>query len=34
MDYGIDFDDDKNPVKAFQCLCGSRSEGKLLQNDL
>ncbi|KAG8043756.1 hypothetical protein GUJ93_ZPchr0458g22336 [Zizania palustris] len=23
-DYGIDFDDDKQPVKAFTCLCGSR----------
>ncbi|WVZ81478.1 hypothetical protein U9M48_028852 [Paspalum notatum var. saurae] len=23
-DYGIDFDDDKDPDRAFQCLCGSR----------
>lgn len=23
-DYGIDFGDGKDPVKAFQCLCGSR----------
>ncbi|KAF8679099.1 hypothetical protein HU200_045861 [Digitaria exilis] len=23
-DYGINFDDDKNPGRAFQCLCGSR----------
>jgi len=23
-DYGIDFDDDKHPGGAFQCLCGSR----------
>lgn len=23
-DYGIDFDDDKHPVKAFRCRCGSR----------
>ncbi|KAF3791908.1 Histone-lysine N-methyltransferase [Nymphaea thermarum] len=23
-DYGIDFDDAEHPVKAFQCLCGSR----------
>ncbi|KAJ1273615.1 hypothetical protein BS78_06G295600 [Paspalum vaginatum] len=23
-DYGIDFDDDKDPGRAFQCLCGSR----------
>nr|KAJ0191188.1 hypothetical protein LSAT_V11C800425300 [Lactuca sativa] len=23
-DYGIDFDDDEHPVKAFQCQCGSR----------
>ncbi|KAJ0963677.1 hypothetical protein J5N97_028799 [Dioscorea zingiberensis] len=23
-DYGIDFDDHKHPIKAFQCLCGSR----------
>uniref|UniRef100_A0A7N0ZWC6 Uncharacterized protein n=1 Tax=Kalanchoe fedtschenkoi TaxID=63787 RepID=A0A7N0ZWC6_KALFE len=23
-DYGIDFDDQEHPVKAFQCLCGSK----------
>ncbi|XP_071738146.1 probable inactive histone-lysine N-methyltransferase SUVR2 [Rutidosis leptorrhynchoides] len=23
-DYGIDFDDDEHPVKAFRCKCGSR----------
>ncbi|GJZ28555.1 probable inactive histone-lysine N-methyltransferase SUVR2 [Tanacetum coccineum] len=23
-DYGIDFDDDDNPIKAFTCQCGSR----------
>ncbi|KAF7011274.1 hypothetical protein CFC21_025601 [Triticum aestivum] len=23
-DYGIDFDDERQPVKAFECLCGSR----------
>ncbi|XP_048559283.1 histone-lysine N-methyltransferase SUVR4-like [Triticum urartu] len=23
-DYGIDFDDERQPMKAFECLCGSR----------
>jgi hypothetical protein len=24
QDYGIDFEDEKQPVKPFECLCGSR----------
>lgn len=24
QDYGIDFDDEEHPVKAFKCRCGSR----------
>uniref|UniRef100_A0A453D1D4 Post-SET domain-containing protein n=1 Tax=Aegilops tauschii subsp. strangulata TaxID=200361 RepID=A0A453D1D4_AEGTS len=24
QDYGIDFDDERQPMKAFECLCGSR----------